>query len=402
MTASRPPLVPIVHLVLDEHAAPRAFPTDVPEAMRAQARILEFYRRRGFLLYDRAYSEYFWTHSSIPAIMTPAAPTGVSANVVELDLQRFVLTSSELFEREAARGYQIKVVQTTFLDTCGRLGEIITSCVTYPANSLSSLQLLPLDAPRRILLEYSFFLSVESTFVKWMRSVLWRPRGASPRDDDPGNTIAQWHAGRGGAGMAMFALFQLRDGLRTGLLGSYHFGHILLPHFPYELDRTCKASTDVADRLGAGWLDGLWGNTTASRRVRWALYAEQVECVYTKLESLLDTIDSVAPPQGVMIVIHGDHGSRITRNHPIPEHASQLSDQDLLDAFATLLVVRGPGISPGVDTSAVSIQRLVPTLIYGDSLSRLGGAVAHPVVFLDAYGMGGDPPVRWPAHSLAR
>jgi hypothetical protein len=399
--ASPSSLVPIVHIVLDEHAAPRAFPADVPEAVRARARVLEFYQRRGFLLYERAYSQYFWTHSSIPAMMTPTPLSGRPANVVELDAQRFVITDSDLFQREAGRGYRIHIVQTTFLDACSRLRELIVSCVTYPANSLSSLRLLPLDAPHRILLEHGYFLSAESYFATSMRSKLWRLTSRNPSDDDPGNTIAQWQAGRGDAGMALLALSHLGERLRAGLHGSYHYVHVLSPHFPYELDRSCKAHRDFTDRLGAGWLDGLWGNTTASRKVRWALYAGQVECLYARLDSLLATIDSAAPPQGVMIVIHGDHGSRIGRNYPIPKHASELGSQDLLDGFATLLAVRGPGITPGFDTSIVAIQTLVPLLVTRDTLSRRG-APADPVVLLEEYGVRRDPPVRLPAPSLAR
>lgn len=148
------------------------------------------------------------------------------------------------------------------------------------------------------------------------------------------------------------------------------------------------------------------GNTVASRRVRWGLYAEQVECLYLRLEALLAAVDSAAPQQGVRIVIHGDHGSRIVRTMPFPENATELTEEDLLDGFATLLAVRGPGIRPGVDSAAVAVQDGVPLLVAGDSLET-GRATGEttPAVMLETYGLkqSGSPGLlRFSAPSLAR
>jgi hypothetical protein len=384
---------------LDEHAAPRAFPADIPEAVRARERILAFYRRHGFRLYERAYSRFFWSHSSIPATLSRFPSDGRPDQSVKGSGQHFVMQDNRVFRWAFGRGYRIHVLQTSFLDTCSRQRELIASCRTVPANSITSLRLLPLPATRRILLEYGFFLSVESAVVKSVRHGLQRRSSRKAADDSAGAGVVQWEADKGEAGMALEVLAQLRARLREDLPGSFYFVHVLLPHFPYELDRECRGLAQLRQRLGAGWLDGVWGNTPASRRVRWALYAGQVECLYTHLDSLLATIDSVAPPQGVRIMIHGDHGSRIVRTMPYPENASKLTEEDLLDGFATLLAIRGPGIPAGIDSSAVLIQEAVPRLIIGDSLPPQSPADT-PAVFLSRYGLR-DSRVRLAAPSLA-
>lgn len=68
-----------------------------------------------------------------------------------------MVKDNRLFRRVLDRGYRIHVVQTSYLDSCSGQYDIIASCRTYPANSITSLQLLPITAHRRMFLEYAFF-----------------------------------------------------------------------------------------------------------------------------------------------------------------------------------------------------------------------------------------------------
>jgi hypothetical protein len=398
-TAS-PTLVPIVHLILDEHSAARAFPADIAEAGRARARMLDFYQRHGFRLYDNAYSRYYWSHASIPAELAPLDDNGQPA-ALHRDKQGFVVTGNELFQRAAALGYRTRVFQTSYLDACERARSMIASCRTYPANSLESLRLLPLTAPRRVLLEVAYFLSSESSLVRRFRFRINRQMAARmTHDTEPATDV--WEAGRAGAGMAILAMADLRRDLRANLPGSYYFGHFLIPHYPYELGRDCRALTHPGDRLGP-WPDGQRHNTTASRRIRWQLYAGQIECLYTHLDSLMAAIEAAAPAVGVMVVVQGDHGSRIVRNAATPRRASDLTERDLIDGFATLLAVRGPGIVPGIDSTVVAVQSFIPSWLLG----RIGQPTwarqeSVPTIVLESWDRSRDPPVLLAAPSLGR
>jgi hypothetical protein len=377
-------LVPVVHIVLDEHAAPRAFPPDVAEADRARDGMLNFYRRHGFRLYTKAYSRYFWTHSAIPAVLSPLARADRTTTVVEPEPWHYLLTSSQLFAWAKSRGYRIHVVQTDFLDVCSRQRHLLASCRTSPVNSAASLSLLALGATNRMLLQQAYFLSAQSYLFRRITRG-WRPHMLQ----------------KANVGMALAELAQLRRSIGEDLGGSWYFAHLLVPHFPYEVDSAC-GGRPWRERLGAGWTwaGGVWGNTMSGRRIRWALYSAQVECLYTQLEGLIATIDSVAPPQGVLVVLHGDHGSRILRTMPDTDDSAKLTNQDLLDGFATLLAVRGPGIQAGVDSSAEAIQVLVPRLILNDSLGSK--APGPPVVFLEHYGPLGHPMLRFSAAVLGQ
>jgi hypothetical protein len=385
-------LIPIVHIVLDEHSGLRGFPPDIPEAVQARERILRFYRRHGFKLYVNAYSKYAWTASSLPAMMGPRLPDS-AATPIKLDEEHYILTDNRLFRWASGRGYRLDVVQTNYLDFCHPRGVAVASCTTYPVNTASSIGALPLTVPRRLLLETAYFLSTESYLVQRAKNELSRRLLAGLTDRDAANTV--WLSDRAVTGFAMKSLaeFQLRLGAISA--GSYRFGHFLMPHAPYEVDRNCNGLTEVNQRLSPA-VPWSRRNTTASRRMRWALYAGQTECLYRQLDSILARLDSLAP-RGLLIIIHGDHGSRIGRTSPEPGNAGRLRDQDLLDAYSTLLAIRSPGIAEGIDSSAVDIQTTVPRLIAGGGTASLGAQDTVPVVYLETFRMRSGRPVPFPA-----
>ena len=101
-------------------------------------------------------------------------------------------------------------------------------------------------------------------------------------------------------------------------------------------------------------------------------------------------------------MIHGDHGSRIVRSAPVPAGAGNLTEDDFLGGFATLLAARGPGIQPGVEGSPVAVQDIVARIVMRDALLNPASGDPVPVVFLQKYGSWGDPLRRLLVPSLAR
>jgi hypothetical protein len=386
-------LIPVVHIVLDEHSGLRGFPADIPEAARARETIQRFYQRHGFRLFVNAYSKYAWTASSLPALMGPSSPDS-TARASARDEEHYTLTDNRLFHWASGRGYRLDVVQTSYLDFCHPRGLTVASCSTYPVNTVSSIGALPLSVPRRILLETAYFLSTESYLVQRAKNELSKRLLAGLTDRDAANTV--WLSDRAVTGFAMRSLAEFHQQLGAIAPGSYRFGHFLMPHAPYEVDRNCKGLTEVNQRLSPA-VPWSRRNTTASRRIRWALYAGQTECLYRQLDSMLVRLDSAAPPQGLLILIHGDHGSRIGRASPEPGNAGLLRDQDLLDAYSTLLAVRSPGIIEGIDSSAVDIQSTVPRLIAGAGAGSLAGRDSMPIVYLETFRMRSGRPVPFPA-----
>jgi len=377
-------LVPIVHVIFDEHAAPKAFPPDIPEAAQARDRVRAFYQRHGFRLFENAYSQYFWTQNAVPAVLNQTDSARPARNA-ELRNGLVSVIRSSVFDWAYRGGYRIRVTQSDYLDICSGLRERITSCRSYPAVSLESLRRTDLDFPRRLLLEYTHLISTQSRLVRGLVANLQRRAWDRASPDDPGTSLPYWALTEPHVTTARRELGTLRRAIQHNLDGSLIFAHIVFPHSPYEVDGDCRPYPGPAAYLRR-WSGRGRSNTPVARRLRWSLYARQVECLYSELESLVAAIEAAAPPQGVLVVFQGDHGSRIVEHHPRRIPGKPPTDQDLLDGFATLLAVRGPEIPAGSDDRPVSVQAVVPRLLTQVvSIDSLPSAPV-PSVYLDGPG----------------
>lgn len=128
----------------------------------------------------------------------------------------------------------------------------------------------------------------------------------------------------------------------------FYFIHELLPHYPYSLSAECDLRTP-----------GEWrSRTDGPIELRRAAYRDQVACV-TKL------VGEVADAAGddAIIIVHGDHGSRITRTDPGIETVGEFTDDDLVAAHSTLFAVRAPGIAAGYDDREVPVASVLAALV---------------------------------------
>ena len=60
-------------------------------------------------------------------------------------------------------------------------------------------------------------------------------------------------------------------------------------------------------------------------------YFKQVQCVYLKLDELFKRMEDAGLFENSVIIIHGDHGSRIMKTEPTIENEQTLSKQDIVD-----------------------------------------------------------------------
>jgi hypothetical protein len=60
-----------------------------------------------------------------------------------------------------------------------------------------------------------------------------------------------------------------------------------------------------------------------------------------------------------LIIVHGDHGSRIFRVEPRARNKGKLTRQDLLDGFSTLFAVRSPATDAGLSERIAPVSRLL-------------------------------------------
>ncbi len=83
-------------------------------------------------------------------------------------------------------------------------------------------------------------------------------------------------------------------------------------------------------------------------------YYDQISCVYKNLTKFMQELDKNENMRKAVIIIHGDHGSRISSGH----YLESLSHRDYIDNYSTHFSIRKHGIDAGYDLRMVSIQRL--------------------------------------------
>jgi hypothetical protein len=90
--------------------------------------------------------------------------------------------------------------------------------------------------------------------------------------------------------------------------------------------------------------------------------------------------------EDAVVIIQGDHGSRIMITPPMYDYYTLASTRDYLDSYSTLLAMRGPRIPSGVDSTRASIQEVISLLTQSDFAWPGPVTAAPPFVFI-----AGDP-----------
>jgi hypothetical protein len=391
----------IVHLVLDEQIGIEGFPADItPPAFRSQLK--PFFVDRGFLLFGRAYSEYFNTYRSLAAVLNFKPGEFVGTPLVSPGRTGLPwdLTENAYFARLTAAGYALRVYQPDYLNLCANPGPT-TSCHTYAATSLGALAPVPLSGVQKASIIASMYLDRSNAyaFVRQLYNAGRARLSAKRRRMPPWN----WERNRLSGLSSMAALHMVAKDLLRAQRGQVVFAHLLLPHYPYVYNRTCdvRPPGEWLERMDHADAPAGSINSAASRQARYTRYVEQVECVQGQLDQLISSIP-VSLRRDAIIIIHGDHGSRIVRTEP--NGGSQASAVDYTDSYSTLFAVKSPRLHPGYDRRMVSITCLMRTLAQSDfrSVEGLGECTGSPLVFVSDDQWVARPlaPFGEPPHSL--
>ena len=76
-----------------------------------------------------------------------------------------------------------------------------------------------------------------------------------------------------------------------------------------------------------------------------------------------------------LVVVHGDHGSRISLVRPVPEVGDRISPQDYLDSFSTLFAIRSPDLTAEYHGGVQAIQSIFAQHAFGMSPEGNDGVV---------------------------
>jgi hypothetical protein len=355
-----PDLPIIVHLILDEHIGIEGIPAEFDRDGTYARQVRDMYLNHGFQVFGRAYSRYYNTHNAIPNLLNFDAPR-TPKEYARLEGANWILEKNRYFEVMTERGYAIHVFQSNYLDVCKEndLGNI-EWCWTFDPERLNAIQGTPLDLRRKMRVILGVYARLSSV-ATWL--------DAPVQQVTPLATLP--------------VLDFIRDEVSQGQPGTLYFAHLLLPHSPYGLMADCEvrpnpqrwllsADKNVAPRR----------NNAASRMQRYPLYLKQLQCVTQRIDAFLKDLESSPYADNMIVLIHGDHGSRLDCGPPTMIHRKELTPSDYTDAFSTLFAIKHPAISPGYDRRMVAIEQLFEVSIRDESIPSGDAWFGEPQVLL--------------------
>lgn len=330
----------ILHLILDEHIGLEGI-SDPALKREVEA----FYRARGFRLFGRAYSRHFHTVNAIPDILNFGGPGASDASRQHVRIGRTAYLS--LLARS---GYRINIYESEFADFCSDVPA--AACTRYWSPSLAPIgeMRLPVSEKARLIaFKFAALSSIAMEVARFYDVRIGQPvlrRFALPpaflRERELSSSVT-----------ALRAFDVLTADLRRARAGNVYFAHILFPHYPYVADSDCTVLPP------SRWE---YRRSVTPLAGREAAYHRQLRCTLRKLDAALAAFDASPAGRGGIVVVHGDHGSRITRIDPRPDTVGAFADRDLIAGYSTLFAVRAPSIVAGVEGRAVAAPELLGAL----------------------------------------
>lgn len=352
----------IIHLVLDSYLGLGGMGLGPEHYTKLRGEQVAFFTARGFQLYSRAYSRHVKTVNSLPQLFSYGEAPLATTN---RNLQYSIADELPYFMDLDARGYRTSVTAPTYLDFC--VNQPLTHCRKFERSALTAMLDSEMSAGDRAtvmgftLLQLAGLPSRAAEAVQLRSNDWFGTEGRRPYNRAKLLPLA-----------SVRELDRFSDDLSSLKRGEARAIHLLLPHDPYIMDSQCQTRPEDE------WLDE-HGPGTAEAREK--AYADQVRCLQRKLGAMLDALDLTPAGREAIVVIHGDHGSRIS---PVAPYLGgpELTDRELLMSHSALFAIRVPGEAPGEIGGTVALDELMADFRARDFRSAPRPAPGAPTVLI--------------------
>lgn len=358
-------LAPLLHIVLDEFTGLKGFPDELAYSGIVRKQLAEYFVNNDFKIYSNAYSQYLKTINSLPNLFNFTSGDASLAGLKVHPSNAHSLEKNNYFKYLQDLGYTINVYQTDYLDFCKTPSIKIDNCRTYELNPTRVVAASNVSAWQKSVFLLKSILD-SSTSVRMLRLEYLRFR------EKQNLHLPNWPAGNSKTGplAALPLVNDLTQRLRTIRRSEAYFVHLMIPHFPYIFRKDCsvrprvnewlnRVPFEVADRLDDATHGLEEQNDEESRLLRYQLYIDQILCTKKILDEFFQVIKERGQWNDIIILVHGDHGTRIFRKIPTIENYHDLSSDDYRDAYSTLFAVKNDFLQPGLDNRKLPLQTLL-------------------------------------------
>lgn len=350
----------VIHVILDELISPGAIDPSVPGGAAARDAMYAFGQTHGLRVFDSVYSRYFFSGVAIPNLMQAEYQGLTEFGDIRKTIDE-APNPNAYFEDMAARGYRTMVFQTAVLDFCQP--PEVRGCETFRSFDPGVAAESNLDQRTRVLNFWDTFLrayepSALSSFGRW---VLRRASGLDQRElgvlgvsgrFDP-QGFPRWFD------RFVAVVSQVPR-------GTHIVAHMLVPHSPYVLTNECVVAGEFDSGYYLGGRFDLPDRRAEARAKYYGEYFGQVGCVMNRLDALMQMVAQTPHLRDAVVVIHGDHGSRISVGNIVEDYAAQ----DFVDNYGTFFAVRAPGVAAGVDCTFTSLGQVFRRIVRGAAAAQ--------------------------------
>ena len=355
----------VLHIVLDEHMGVEGIANATADGAHMANQLKKLYLGRGFRLYGKAHSEYFYSKNSLSHMVNLAGAHEDGLAEGSSSTFKVRATRNRYFEKMAKDGYRIEAYQSDYMDFCGHAESAPPFCLTYRPFPVAFIKDQPWPTSEKLQTLMGYYLT-HSAFYTTVRQG-WYLLAAGGEKIGISLPAWNWEFSRSAPMGTLHLIDPLAQRLENASAGEIYFIHLLLPHSPYAFDAQCSLKPahewmERRDRV----LPSAQANTPESRAQRYKSYVEQMACANTQVSKLIDAFESADIASGRVIMVHGDHGSRIATYDARVSRRDDLSPQDIVDNYSTLFAIKADDIDPGYDLSRASMQDLVEFYVKGD------------------------------------
>ena len=350
----------VVHLILDEMGSWPSVPAS-PAMERDIADLRQEYEKRGFQLFEGYPSSAPYTQFSMSDLLStspqpmllPVKPKEQLNFKAGQGQFKYRLIRNEMMDLYASKGWDVSVMQSDFIELCVSdrfkcgsytRGNHVEEYARSGAGWGSRWELLVFEAVTS--------LSGKGrglTPLRWL-STVWPALTAGIRN------IRSSYASRT---VGMLRVLELeKERLKVAPGRSVAQIHLLMPHYPWVVDRRCVLRPKNEWRVPQ-WYGGAGADQDSVIQAYW----EQNLCAHQRVLSMVDELDRARPGQ-YRFVMHGDHGSRISGKHGLGNLIRMLNKPDVEPAVTRSLLepfiaIRAQGVKVEPAVPGVSMQNLL-------------------------------------------
>ena len=340
---------PFIYIVLDEMIGPEGIPKDIEGGEKAYQAVRQLFDKHGFRLFGSAFSRHSLTVRSIPNTLNYDVDDNSWGMVLRHSNNGVV--QSVLFE-ELALSKPLVVYQTKHINFCSSVPTRCETLQSYDAQGEWVTQLGLGAAETLFTLREALFGSLLARGgIQLLAATLRLDLNKAVPEYFDVHAFPAW-----------FDHFS--DDVVRSEGNSNYFAHLLSPHAPYILDASCapQQGWELPYNLDDEHLSDVELDDARARHYR--AYFKQMTCLLGKLDAFLMRLADSPAFSDATIVLHGDHGSRISGGR----FAETITERDLVDNHSTLYAIRAPEIEAAYDLRRVSVQQL--TVEYFGNVSR--------------------------------